>query len=124
MENASDRAVTQRNTAAAFGKYMIEEKKMRGQPSKLEDNSVPSVHNRDSEGNRLQVQCSRILKKVTGEKVTQAGRTAWKVQALAKGTTSIYLLPPFLFETCLLPLGVTTGLPEDWVLPSSLQLHL
>ena len=91
MENASDRVVTQRNTAAAFGKYMIEEgKKFEGSAKQVRNNSVSSVHNRDSEGNKLQVQCSRILKKVTGERVIQTGQ----LQALAKGATSIYLLPP------------------------------
>jgi hypothetical protein len=101
MENASDRVVMQRNTAAAFRKYMIG-REIDGWPAvQVEDISVSSVYNRDSEATKLQIQCSEILKKVTGEKVTQLEGPAWERQALAKGTTSIYLFPPCLFEACI-----------------------
>jgi hypothetical protein len=96
------------------------EKKIDGPAKQVRDNSVSSVHNRDSEGNKLQVQCSRILKKVTGEKVIQTGQLG-KCKHSPRGPPVYTCFPPFLFETCLLPLGVTAGLPKNWVYASPLQ---
>jgi hypothetical protein len=113
MENASDRVVTQRNTAAAFGKYMVGRGKDEWPAVQVEDISVSSVHNRDSKGIKLQIPCCRILKKVTGEKFTRQERTAWKRLTIAKGFTSIYQLPRSCSKHALIPLGVIARPPKS-----------